>query len=143
MKKEILIAVVLGLIFGGIIVFGFYQSQRKIASDSPLNIKRFEPEATESATATLARLVINAPYDGEIFGSDVATVSGTTSPNSYVVIVGDVDDLITQADDLGYFSAELELQAGQNDLNIYNYDESGQTDKKQLSVVFSTEFKNE
>lgn len=143
MKKEILIAVVLGLIFGGIIVFGFYQSQRKISSDSPLNIKRFEPEATESATTALARLVINAPYDGEIFGSDIATVSGTTSPGSYILVVSEVDDQITQADDLGYFNLELELQAGQNDLTVYNYDESGQTDKKQLSIVFSTEFKNE
>lgn len=143
MKKEIIIAVILGLIFGGIIVFGFYQSQRKISKTNPLNIKRLEPIASESGSMPLNRLVINAPYDGEIFSSDVATISGTTNPSSYIVIVSSNDDSIIQADSLGFFSSEFELQAGQNDITVYNFDQSGQTDKKQFSVVFSTEFKNE
>lgn len=141
MKKEILIACVLGLLLGGVFVYGFYRSKitsEELALKRPLTENRTIP--TEKNTTNLtASLQVNAPLDGQIFDSEIATISGTTSPNSTIFVYTSDADSVTKSDSLGYFSTELKLTAGQNDLTIHSLSQEEQTDEVKMSVVFTTE----
>lgn len=141
MKKEILIACFLGLLLGGVFVYGFYRSKaatEELALKRPITENRTVP-SNQNTGGISASLQVNAPIDGQIFDSEIATISGTTIPNSTVVVYTKDADAFTKSDSLGYFTTELKLIAGQNDLTIHSLSKTDESDEVKLSVVFTTE----
>jgi len=137
MKKEVLVAILAGFALGLIITFGFYRASRSLKQKFP----DATPAPTQTETPSSSQtLTIKEPTNEAVVATDSIVVTGTTSPNSLVAIVATADAAAAAADELGNFAADIELDAGINDLIIQAFSTSGEAAQEELTVVFSTQF---
>ncbi len=137
MKKEVLVAVVLGVIVGLIITFGIY------TANTALQRRTRQINATPSPTPTTGNakqssIIIYSPENDTMTDKDTIQLSGLTTPNASVVIFLDDKPTVTTADPKGNFSADLSLAGGSNIITIVATDETGKQSLEQRSVVYST-----
>ncbi|MEK7458265.1 MAG: Ig-like domain-containing protein [Patescibacteria group bacterium] len=137
MKKEVLVAVVLGVIVGLIITFGIY------TANTALQRRARQTNATPSPTPTAenakqSSIIIYSPENDMMTDKDTIQLSGLTTPNAIVVIFVNDKPVVTTADSKGNFSADLSLVGGSNVITIVATDEIGKQSQEQRSVVYST-----
>lgn len=136
MKKEVLIAILIGFGLGLVIMYGLYRL-RIAMTDKPQAIEEIV-KATPSPTAEAeAVIALHSPEDGSIQTETNTTVTGTTLPNSYVVIFVNEEDFITTADESGNFSLDAELELGSNVIVTHVVDNDGNTYTKERTVIVS------
>jgi len=150
MRKEALIAILIGSIFGLAVTFGIRGSDQ-LLKDSQLlkNAFRGGPQKeeptpiptpiTESQTEKKSALIINSPSDNDIIDQDKITIKGTTSPNALVTFLYEKEkEIIITSDTGGNFSQEIELIGGANEIKIVSFDTEGKETNKIISLVYST-----
>ncbi|MCB9813607.1 MAG: hypothetical protein H6772_04335 [Pseudomonadales bacterium] len=137
MKKEVLIAIFVGLSMGLIITFGFYRVRTSITDTPTTDLTQDITTGLETAKPTM--LALHSPEDGLIQTENELTVTGTTTPNSFIVLFVNDEDFISNTDDSGNFSFKIELNDGPNILRIHVLDESGETTVEERLVVVSDE----
>lgn len=140
MKKEVLIAVVLGIIVGLVITFGMYTANTALQRKAQ-QIKDATPTPTPTSTSQngqYSSIIIYGPEDNLLTDKDKVQLSGSTDPNATVVIFVNDKETITSADGKGNFSAELSLVGGSNIITTIATDLSGKQNQDQRTVVFST-----
>lgn len=136
MKKEMLVAVVIGFTLGLLITFGLYRlrvsQQRK--PDAPT----VEPTATTTASPTDRLITIHNPKEGAVQKEKSATITGSTIPNAYIVLLVNEAEYIRNADAEGNFSFDVELEEGSNVLIVQVVTEVGQLITKERTVVVTS-----
>ncbi len=137
MKKEVFIAVFIGLSLGLIITYGIYRM--RMALDTPPTTITVEndPE-TEPSSVSSSLSVIN-PTNGTVQLEKASTVTGSTLPNAYVVVFVNNEDHIATADATGNYSVEVPLTIGANTVKIHVIDELGQVTTEERVVVVQAE----
>lgn len=136
MKKEVLIAILIGFGLGLVIMYGLYRL-RIAMTDKPQAIEEIvktTPSPTAEAEAIIA---LHSPEDGSIQTETTTTITGTTVPNSYVVIFVNEEDFITTADESGNFTLEAKLEMGSNVIAVHVVDNDGNTYTKERTVIVS------
>jgi hypothetical protein len=142
MKKEVLIAVIVGFSLGLIITFGIYRAQKSL-SDRAAN-KNATEESTQIDSTSNISLSITQPEDGSITDKDTITVGGIAKKNSLITVISPEDHQATQADELGNFSVEFSLEVGENQIHIKSVSDDNTKQEKTISVVYSSyEFDDE
>ncbi len=140
MRKEILLAIFIGMSLGLMITFGVYQSRQQSVVKQNLTSNQAIVEVASTASATLAgqdfELLINSPEPNLLSEDSELIVAGRSKANSFIVIFVNDQEYITTADEAGDFSTKVELEAGGNLLLITSVDEDGQQTEKQLSVIY-------
>lgn len=136
MKKEVLIAVIVGFSLGLIITFGVYRAQKSIKERS--NNQNATQESLLEDKNTDIPLSLTQPEDGSITDKDTITIGGITKKNAIVSVISPEDHKITQADELGNFSVEFSLDGGENQIQIKSFSDDETTQEKSISVVYST-----
>lgn len=126
MKKEVAIAIVIGLILGLFVTFGIYTARRSSSSvqKSADMLATTNPD-NPNASPTQNSLVISSPEDGLITSDKEVQVSGTTDPNTYVFIFFGDEYQLEKADATGNFSTRVPTKAGPMLLVIRTLDEAG------------------
>lgn len=137
MKKELLLAVLIGLTVGLVIVFGFYRTRILLTPKNQTTNLESSP-APDSALESLTNLVVHSPLDESIQESPEVTIAGTTNNNEFVVILVNDQDFVTTADDSGNFSVSATLEAGSNIIQVKSLNEDGQVTTKELTVIYTT-----
>lgn len=138
MKKEIVIAILIGLSLGLFITYGVYQAKTGIDKKADQDQKNLA--LTPAPDQEFAgELILNSPANEIIQAETTTSVSGTTLPNSFVVVfVGNVEK-ITTADESGNFSVEVELESGANIITVVVLDENGRSISLNKTVIVSDE----
>ena len=134
MKKEVLIAIIVGLALGLIITFGIYRAQSSINRQNQPD----EEESLDETGEAAHQLTVIQPENNGIVDEDIVEVTGLTSKNSLVTLVTADSETVVQADELGNFSGSVELSAGINSLVVTSYSLDGSQVSAQLAVVFTT-----
>jgi len=145
MKKEVLIAIVIGFSLGLLITYGIWTANRAIKNNPATKTQTEQTTQVsptpqeETATANKLLLTIDNPADNTLVDKNKIVVSGTTAPKATVVLLSEGNEKIMEADSNGKFSAEITLSTGSNDLDIYAYDKSTDNEATQkLTIVYST-----
>lgn len=137
MKKEVLLAVILGLIVGLVITYGIYNARKAVQTiQSTTQQNRIQgelPEATSSGT-----LVLSAPDDNSIQALTETAVTGTTQPGSDVIVLVNGNPGFITADDTGSFQFPTALEAGSNVITVFSIDQQGKQAKQTRFVVVSS-----
>lgn len=137
MRKEIIFAVLLGLILGLVITYGVYRARTSLQDGTN---PAASPEATVSPDiAAQSNLVLSSPQDESVQETEEVTIAGTTDPDAFVVIVLNDNETITQADDSGNFSVEETLEEGANVILVFSVNEDGQTVTQERTVIYTTD----
>lgn len=138
MRKEVLLAVAIGLILGLIITYGIYRAKVEIAE--PPKTTTLENIASQPANLDIetdARLTILDPLNESVQTGSEVLVRGTTVPDAHIVIlVGDAS-YITEATTDGEFSITVELVNGANVISITSLDSEGEETTQFRTVVVS------
>lgn len=133
MRKEVIIAILIGLGMGLIITYGVYKSRTSISTpDTKPAVVAPSPTPIGGNSQNLSLI---SPED-EIIQSDTKlTVTGSTSPNNFVVIFINDTETITNADESGNFSVEVTLEKDTNIINIQTINEDGETTTIERTVI--------
>ena len=138
MRKEVIVAIILGFIVGITIAFGVYNANQSLKkakiSPSPSTAGDTIPSSKPKTT-----LVISEPEDNLVFRDNEATVSGQTAPQAVVAIMTEQDNGLVLADNEGVFSTSINLISGANEIKVISIDSSGNKEEKSINVVYSTQ----
>lgn len=144
MRKEILLAVFVGITLGLMITFGIYQNREnsKTGQNSDTDQLINSPTSTESATLQDPQLVINSPEEELLTSEAELIVSGSANPNNFVIILVNDVETISNTDQAGNFSVKVKLELGGNLIEIISLDEDGKQISKQRTVVYEATEEN-
>ena len=140
MKKEILIAVFVGLSMGLIITFGVYRVKNSLITTPTTDF--IENTEDSNATATPTLLALHSPEDGIIQTEPELTVTGSTIPNAFVVLFVNNIDYISNSDESGNFSFKIQLEDKINVIRVHVLDENGIASVEERLVVLSSAFED-
>ena len=143
MKKEILIAIVIGFILGLVITFGIWTANKSLQENN--NVSQTEesenqPIVTDNSQTTEEKLslVVVSPLDNSLLDQEKTEIIGKTSPLANIVILFEKGEEIIQADEQGEFKKEITLSGGANEITITAIDQNGNETSKILNLVYST-----
>ncbi len=134
MRKEVILAILIGVTLGLIMTYGIYVASNSLSSDSNMAAT---PTPMASPVTASSTLVISSPEDESLVSESELTVAGTTIPDSTVVISLGTQDITTTADNGGHFSTTVTLPPGGSIIVITSIDPSGQTTTVERSVVLA------
>lgn len=138
MKKELFISVLVGLIVGLVIVFGFYRTKTILTPTNENPILEESP-SPEASAEIISNLVVHSPLNESIQDSGEVTIAGSTNKNEFVVILVNDEDFVTTADESGNFSISANLETGSNVIQVHSINEDGDITKEELTVIYSTQ----
>lgn len=142
MKKEVLIAILIGFGLGLTITYGIYRL-RTALEDQPQTIADIVSGSPTPSPEVNSLLAMLTPEDGSIQTEKKTTVAGSTIPNSYVILFVNNSDYIQTSDDSGNFSFDVPLETGSNVLIVHVLNESGEVITKEKVVVVSNLYTSE
>ncbi len=138
MKKEKIvlafIAALIGLLVAGIL-FYIYESTKTV---SPSNIHSTVP-APQEKPASKVFITLSKPIDESVTDSKVIEVAGKTKPDATVVILTSVDEKVIAPSAEGNFTTTINIDDGQNLIEITAISKNGDHQKIIKTVTFSTE----
>lgn len=139
MKAEKLIlsfiATLLGLLVAGV-AFYAYQATKTITPNNTKTISLATPTPTHVPSVFLT---VDRPKNEEVVKSKVLTVSGKSTSNAVVIVITDsLDDVITPSL-TGDFSTTVNLDDGQNVLEIISIAPNGESIRIKKTVTYSQE----
>lgn len=139
MRKEVILAIVIGFGVGLIATFGIYNTQKSLKESSKIQT----PLASEESNPTPGPMVsqslsLASPLDESISKENKVPVSGTTTPSSWVIILTEKGEKILQADKKGNFETEVLLISGENEIEFQAISDTGEKATKTITVVYST-----
>lgn len=140
MKKEVLLAIFFGTLFGLTVAFGIWRLNSSIKTAPSGTITESTPTSTPQAAFGLT---IVRPSELSVVTSVDAKVSGITKNDSWTVVSSPLSDTIAKSDGDGGFEIEAELAGGVNNVTITSYDVDGKGSQKSLLLVHSSQFEDD
>lgn len=143
MPREITFAILIGFVLGLLIMFGVYTANRAIKEQGQEAKTEAAPTATPSPPIKENFLNITEPADEELFSQSKVTISGKTKPQAVVAILTETEELFIEADEEGFFSEEIELEAGATLVKLVSTDSFGSQAEATLTLTYSTKIVTE
>lgn len=138
MKKETIIAIFLGLLFGGILaVFISLKSKEMELAKNKVIAPAKENFTSPNSSGIVQTLELTEPADKEIFEENTIHLKGTAAKGSLMVIQSPIKD-IAVVNKEETFDIEFPLALGENSIKIVVYPKEKQfrAQEKFLKVYF-------
>ncbi|MBI2641130.1 hypothetical protein HYW87_00860 [Candidatus Roizmanbacteria bacterium] len=139
MKRETTIAILLGMLLGGlvavvIIVKNRQQLLGKTKTIAPISKTGVNPTVN---AFNYQNLELSDPQDGQIFEKNSMTIKGKVDPGSLITIQSPIKDLVFKNEKKD-FSTEFPLALGENTITVTAYSKKAQFNpqEKKLKVYF-------
>lgn len=138
MRKEVLLAIFIGLSLGLIITYGVYtaRSSRRTPAVTPTPSLSANPSGSPFESS---ELVITNPQDESIQKEAELTVTGTTWANAFVVVVVNDTETVTTADENGDFSVKVKLKSGGNIITVAALNTDGKQIIQERTVTWAND----
>jgi len=136
MRKEVIFAIILGLILGGVIIYGI-----NLANNSVNRLNDQETDLITSPTTTptpAPTLRIISPKNHQVLFENTITITGKTESLAYVSLIWEEDEAIIQADEQGDFSQEIDLIGGDNQITISAANDQDYQEEIAFNLVYTT-----
>jgi len=136
MRKEIVWAIVAGILFGLVITFGVVRVNSTLKPKG----ESTTPSSTPESAIPEFKIALNKPENEDVIIQDSVAVSGITKPNALIAISGEEGDYILKSDEKGLFEEEVDLISGVNQIKITAFDPTGAQSIEKVLVVYSSAF---
>jgi hypothetical protein len=137
MRKEVIIAILIGFGLGLVITFGIWTANRAL-QEAPGEETSTTAPVEETTPTSAFSLTINQPEDNSISAEEEITLSGSTRPGGVVVVLYEEGEKILEANEEGEFETEITLVGGSNEIKVSAYDNEGNEVGQTLTIVYST-----
>lgn len=139
MRKEILLAIILGIAAGlGLTLVLYTVRQRFGGNRTPSAIEESRQKSASPSPTSASSLSIQQPTNNLLTSEATVRIVGRALPQSYIIILTPNNEFFTTADQDGDFAQEVELQTGANLITVNSTTPEGQQETVSLSVVYST-----
>lgn len=140
MKRDIIIAVIIGFIAGSIIAITAVNLPNIIKNNSV----KFNTggKITPIPTPKLPEIInleITSPKDQFLSPNKTVEIQGKSKPGSTIFLESDTDNKVKEAGSDGSFTDKLDLIEGINIIRISALDENGEYLTKELTVFYTSE----
>ncbi len=143
MRKEVILAIIGGVILGLLVIGGLWWTDRTTSEE---NLVAPSPTSTENQSPALVRLTptppfplkIESPDNESIIGEEKVVLKGETAPGSVVVVIYPDGENIVEADEEGKFETEILLVGGANEVKVNAYNKDGNQTEANLTLIYST-----
>ena len=140
MKKEVFVAIFIGLILGLVVTYGIYVAQRTRFQN---NFAKPSPTPTVEQSNSRNSLILLTPVDELIQPNKDLSITGTTEPNATLIIFVNNVPTVEKADSSGNFASLTNLEAGPNTIIVQAIDEDGNVVEETRTVIVSSATLNE
>jgi hypothetical protein len=134
MKKEQVVAIILGSALGVAIAFGIWRMAGRSRTQAPVSPPTDHPQSNAVAVDGLN---IVSPANNSVSSSSTVNIAGLTKPNSAIVISGGKTN-VGEASKGGEFSIKAELTAGINSIVIWALSKDQKPQKQELTLIHTT-----
>lgn len=138
MKKEVIIAVIAGLVLGLVITMGIYTANRSLNQQRAKKLSQNTPAPTALPQPGSKTVTLTSYENFDLVGQADVTLSGIAWNGNVVALLTDSDSQITQADAEGIFVFKTRLLKGFNEITLIASDVSGATVSQSLVLTYST-----
>lgn len=138
MRKEVVLAVITGIILGGVILYGLNLANNSVQTQKPDETGIAKPSTAPTQITTTSNLSFVSPQNHAVITDTAITLKGTAKPNTEIAIVSENDDILTTSDGQGNFSANITLINGENIITIASVDSNLSTASASISVIHTT-----
>ncbi len=137
MRKEVILAVIIGVLLGGIILYGINLANKSSILNQDIDNLL---DKNSQTTPTLSpkkddQISIVYPQNNSVITEDKITLKGVAKPNSSIAIITENDDLIITADTSGNFTSLINLINGENQVSVTAVDENQATSSASIIVI--------
>ena len=139
MKKEVLIAIVCGVLLGLVVAFVMVRQIREMEINKEGQINTNVGKTVRSDTPQDGQnLEITDPITDAVVEKNSATIKGKAQKGSFLVFQSATKDLIVKQDKGNNFSVNFPLTAGENVISItmYPQDKQLRTQEKNIRIYF-------
>lgn len=136
MKKEVIIAIIIGITIGTIITLGVHIAQKSLAENSIPPTNPTTPSITISPSQAVHNLIITSPNNDSVTEQSEIEIIGNTSPNSLLSVISDTHQAVGSADIEGNFELSFTLSSGANQIIIKSFDQNGQEASQEIEVIY-------
>lgn len=138
MRKEILLAIISGLVFGLLIAFGVWRINTTLNKTKEISQK--EVSGDHNGQVAELKLTLIKPNDLDVLTDSPFEISGATKSNIWIAISAEEEDYVFKSNEKGEFTQEVDLVGGTNQVLISAFDQDGSRVSESLILVYSTEF---
>ncbi len=142
MRKEIIVAVIMGLILGMVIAYGIYRTNQTIDNkiENTNTNNGLSSPSEDTSINNEVKLTVIEPENLDGIIENPITLSGLTQQNSYVVVSSENDDVVLKSDTKGGFSTTVNLLGGINQILVKSPNPDKLSDGHIITLVYSSEF---
>lgn len=137
-KKEITVAVVIGLILALIVTGGVLRAQSALKKIKLPTKQSLTTSKSPKETKVTELFLDITTLDNSVVSEAVLNLTGKTLPSTYIAILGEKGEYLIVPNDLGVFSQEIALIKGANTIKITSYQKDGKKVESTLNVVYTT-----
>ncbi|RJR25489.1 hypothetical protein C4578_01650 [Candidatus Microgenomates bacterium] len=138
MKKEVILAIIIGFGIGLVATFGLYTARNTIGRSYQIYSPVPEGDGKTVSVPTNLSLSLSSPIDESISNQSKISVSGSASPDTWIMVITEKEEKLVKSDNIGKFEMEIGLISGENEIEVTAISDSGDTLKKVVTVVYST-----
>jgi len=138
MKKEVLIAIVSGLILGLVITIGIFTANRSINQQRAKKQIRSAPTPSLIPSTANKSINLTSHENFDLVEDSTINLSGVAWPGAVVVLISEADNQIIAADEEGIFIFKTKLIKGFNEITLVAADETGSLQTQNLVITYST-----
>lgn len=137
MKKETVIAIFFGVVFGALVALILLAKNKELQLTKTKTIAPTEKieKLSKKAVVNLKSLEILEPQDGSIFKAKTVTVKGKADKDALIIIQSPIKDVVLK-NEKKEFSVTFPLALGENVIKItaYSKDTQAKPQKKELYI---------
>lgn len=144
MKKEVILAIVIGFGLGLVITFGIWVANRSLKNlggakpvTSPETVLTSTPSPNPSPV-TSAGLTVSTPADEALVTDPNIKVTGVTTKGNFVIVMHENGQDSVTVDDKGNFTDAVKLMGGYNTITVVSVSPAGEQVSKTLTVTYTT-----
>lgn len=138
MKKEVIIAVIAGLVLGLVITMGIYTANRSLNAQRAKKLQQNSPGPSPTPVANAKSVSITSWQNFDLTDSADANIAGIAWPGAVVALLTDTGSQMLQADSEGIFSFNIRLIKGFNELSLIASSETTPAVVQNLVLTYST-----
>lgn len=136
MRKEVIFAVIIGIILGGVILYGINlannsASPKDEASQNSNNSESKSPEKNN----TTHQILISTPQNNSVTTEESISLKGSAKPGANIAIISENDDILTATDSKSNFSSTISLISGENRITVTAVDDKQATVSASIYVI--------
>ena len=139
MRKEAIIAIILGLFLGLVFTIGIYTANQAVKDKK--TEQTIETTQTSPSSSPAIGFQLTEPENNIVVSQPNIKISGQSSSEAVIAAYSEAKEKFLQADEDGDFSFGFPLSAGSNKITITSIDKEENQQTAHITVVYTTKLK--